>query len=274
MRKLLRRVSIFVVLGVALFGIAGQATPPPDEALEVHPVEESRQETVPAEVVPSDVTDDHLPDGFVDIRWLIPDAVLDIRYFGTNNFVGRPIDGYEAPVCILTLEAALALQRVQKSLEPFGLGIKIFDCYRPQRAVDHFVRWAADPDDTLRKADFYPEVDKSRLFELGYIAERSGHTRGSTVDLTLIDKATGEELDMGSPFDFFGPISWPHNMALTGQQRANRALLRSVMVAHGFKPYEWEWWHFTLVDEPYPDTYFDFPVRNYPLKIQPKTAER
>lgn len=206
-----------------------------------------------------------LPDGFIDITAAIPDATLDIRYYGTENFVGRPIDGYEAPRCILTTSAAQALANVQDQLAPFGLGIKVFDCYRPTLAVAHFVRWAADLEDTLRKAEYYPDVDKENLFELGYIAERSGHSRGSTVDLTLIDKATGVELDMGTGFDMFSTFSWPTEPSLTAQQRANRMLLQTIMVANGFKPYDQEWWHFTLVDEPFPETYFDFPITAAPL---------
>lgn len=201
------------------------------------------------------------PEGFVDVREAVPDAVLEVRYYTDHNFVGEPIDGYEAPVVLLTEPAALALARVQESLAPFGLGIKVFDGYRPQRAVDHFVRWAGDLDDTRGKAEFYPDVDKSNLFRDGYIAARSGHSRGSTVDLTIIDLDTGRELDMGTGFDFFGPPSWPTSRAVGAQVRANRALLQTVMRQAGFSHYEAEWWHFTLEGEPHPDTYFDFPVR-------------
>ena len=184
-----------------------------------------------------------------------------MRYFGDDNFLGRPVAGYDAPACWLTREAANALASVQRQLATAGLGVKIFDCYRPARAVADFVAWARDPADQKRKAINYPNVDKSRLFELGYIAERSGHSRGSTVDLTLIDLATKTELDMGGVYDLFDERSWPTDLRPTPQQRANRALLQSAMRAHGFRPLAEEWWHFTLNSEPHPDTYFDFPVR-------------
>jgi zinc D-Ala-D-Ala dipeptidase len=204
---------------------------------------------------------DARPPGFTDITGVVPGIDVDARYFGSDNFMGRPVTGYEAPLCIVTEPAAVALAAVQAALQPFGLGLRIYDCYRPARAVAHFVRWAADPADTLRRADYYPEIDKSRLFELGYIAERSGHSRGSTVDLTVIDLATGDELDMGTPWDLFSTRSWPMDPSMTAAQRANRLLLRTLMGRHGFRPYDQEWWHFTLRDEPHPDTYFDFVVR-------------
>lgn len=197
----------------------------------------------------------------VDAADAIGGLVVEMRYHGSDNFMGRPVDGYEDPVCLLSGEAARALTSAHAQLEPFGLGLKVFDCYRPARAVAHFVRWAREPADTLRRRDYYPEIDKSQLFELGYIAERSGHSRASTVDLTIVDSATGQELDMGTPWDLFSTRSWPHDASMTAAQRANRMLLRSVMDQHGFRPYDKEWWHFTLRDEPYPDTYFDVPVR-------------
>ena len=202
-----------------------------------------------------------VPDGFSDIKSLIPDLVTDIRYYGEDNFVGTRIDGYLAPKCILSDEAASALVKVQADLAVTGLGLKVFDCYRPAQSVAHFVRWAKDLDDTRMKAKYYPNVLKSELFVRGYIAERSGHSRASTVDLTLIDLKTGEELDMGAGYDLFDPLSWPGDQRPNLQQRANRALLRSVMLANGFKPLKEEWWHFTLKDEPYPSTYHDFPVQ-------------
>jgi zinc D-Ala-D-Ala dipeptidase len=201
------------------------------------------------------------PAGFTDAQYAVPGLAVDMRYHGSDNFVGRPVDGYEAPVCILTDRAASALRDVQAELQPFGLGLKAFDCYRPARAVAHFVRWARDPADTLRKADYYPDIDKAQLFALGYIAERSGHSRGSTVDLTIVDLASGVELDMGGAWDLFSTTSWPMDTSATAAQRANRLLLRALMIRHGFRPYDQEWWHFTLVDEPHPDRYFDFPVR-------------
>lgn len=204
------------------------------------------------------------PPGFVVARDVVPGLVEGIRYYGEDNFVGAPIDGYEAPVCILTAPAAKALAGVQERLEPFGLGLKVFDCYRPQRAVDHFVRWAADPDATEMQARYYPNVPKDVLFERGYIAEQSTHSRGSTVDVTLVDRATGEELDMGTGFDRFSPLSWPDAADATPQQRANRLLLRRLMAEAGFEPYAQEWWHFTLAREPFPETWFDFPVDHPP----------
>jgi D-alanyl-D-alanine dipeptidase len=200
------------------------------------------------------------PGSFVDARMLIPDLVVDMRYAGSDNFVGRPIAGYEAPICLLTRQAATALTEVQHALAPFGLGLKVFDCFRPRRAVADFVRWAQDPADQARKAEYYPRIDKSTLFVQGYIANRSGHSRGSTVDLTLIDLATGQDLDMGSGFDLFDTLSWPTEASMTPAQRANRLLLQSVMRAQGFRPYRQEWWHFTLDGEPFPETHFDFPV--------------
>ena len=202
-----------------------------------------------------------LPEGFVLVGEAIPDALLDIRYYTTYNFVGARIDGYEAPVAVLTREAADALKFVRDDMKAQGLRLVIYDAYRPQRAVDHFARWAEDIADTRMKAVFYPDVDKADLFEKGFIARRSGHSRGSTVDLTLLDEATGKLLDMGGPFDFFGELSHPDYAGVTAQQHENRMLLQSAMMKRGFKPLSTEWWHFTLVDEPYPKTFFDFPVR-------------
>ena len=202
-----------------------------------------------------------LPEGFVLVGEAIPDALLDIRYYTTYNFVGARIDGYEAPVAVLTREAADALKLVSDDMKAQGLRLVIYDAYRPQRAVDHFARWAEDIADTRMKAVFYPDVDKADLFEKGFIARRSGHSRGSTVDLTLLDEATGKLLDMGGPFDFFGELSHPDYAGVTAQQHENRMLLQSAMRKRGFKPLSTEWWHFTLVDEPYPKTFFDIPVR-------------
>ncbi len=201
-----------------------------------------------------------LPDGFDYVHNHIPDAVLELRYYGNDNFIGQPIDGYQNNVGILSTKAILALKNVQEELKQYNLSIKIFDGYRPQQAVDHFVRWARNLNDTINKQKFYPHVPKERLFEEGYIASKSGHTRGSTIDMTLVDITTGIELDMGSPWDFFGPESWVANVDLSAQQRANRMLLQNIMRKHGFKHYSKEWWHFTLANEPFPDTYFDFPV--------------
>lgn len=203
---------------------------------------------------------DNLPGEFCYLDQILPDAVYDVRYFSSNNFVGQRIDGYHVPRIILTRDAAAALAGVQEDLVPFGLGLKFFDGYRPQDAVLHFVRWAKVLDDTRMKQHYYPDVQKKNLFRDGYIAEKSSHSRGSTVDLTIIDLKSGQELDMGTGFDFFGPKSWPDNKNMTSQIRANRALLRESMIRNGFKPLKEEWWHFTLDFEPFPETYFNFPI--------------
>lgn len=204
------------------------------------------------------------PSAFVDAASLIPGLTADIRYAGSHNFVGRPVVGYEAPRCLLTNEAATALAAVARDLAARGLALKIFDCYRPTRAVADFVRWARDLKDQASKAEFYPGVDKRTLFRDGYIASRSGHSRGSTVDLTMARSAGGQvdvELDMGTPFDFFGSKSWTAASNISSEQHANRTLLASAMARRGFRGYAKEWWHFTLRNEPFPNTYFDFPVR-------------
>lgn len=203
---------------------------------------------------------DKLPANFVDVAGRIPGIEVDVRYFGDDNFVGSRIEGYNSAKIFITTPAADALTLVQSELNAFGLGLKIFDGYRPQRAVDHFVRWAKDLSDTRMQARYYPTVDKENLFRDGYIAERSGHSRGSTLDLTMVTLSTDQELDMGSGWDFFDPKSWPSSSAVTAIQRENRMLLRSTMVKHGFIPLTEEWWHFTLEDEPFPDTYFDFEI--------------
>jgi zinc D-Ala-D-Ala dipeptidase len=201
------------------------------------------------------------PPGFVDAAAAVDGLVVDMRYFGTDNFVGDKIDGYERARCLLSAPAADALAAVQRGLAARGLGLKVFDCYRPQRAVNNFMRWAEAIGDLRRKAEFYPDVDKRDLFKDGYIAERSGHSRGSTIDLTLVRRADGRELDMGSRYDFFSPKSWPSDTSVSAQAQSNRALLAAAMTTGGFRPYDKEWWHFTLVNEPYPESYFDFPVR-------------
>ena len=206
------------------------------------------------------MTDFTRPDGFVSVTDVIPDALLDVRYYSTYNFVGERMDGYEAPIVLLTREAADALALVNADMRAKGLRLVIYDGYRPQQAVDHFVRWAKSADESMRAA-FYPDVEKVDLFERGFIAKRSGHSRGSTVDLTLLDEKTGMLLDMGGPFDFFGELSHPDYSGVTAAQHDNRWLLRETMLKRGFKALSTEWWHFTLVNEPYPDTYFNFPVR-------------
>ncbi len=197
---------------------------------------------------------------FVLLSDAVPDAILEIRYYSTYNFVGARIDGYEEPVALLTKEAAAALKEVSDDVIAQGYRLKIYDAYRPQKAVDHFVRWAEDTADVKMKEYFYPDLEKDVLFPLGYIAEHSGHSRGSTVDLTLFDMKTEKEADMGGTFDFFGELSHPDYKDITDEQYANRMILREAMLRHGFKPLDEEWWHFTLENEPYPDTYFTFPV--------------
>ena len=206
---------------------------------------------------------------FVTLTDAVPDAILEIRYFGTYNFVGQRIDGYEEPTALLTRQAAQALRAVSDDVMAQGYRLKIYDAYRPQKAVDHFVRWAADLQATEMKPYFYPDLDKSVLFEQEYIYEKSGHTRGSTVDLTLFDMQTEKELDMGGTFDWFGPESHPDfcGNPETGQYTGDNSkspVGRSItpeQFAHGFKALDSEWWHFTLRDEPFPDTYFTFPVK-------------
>lgn len=197
---------------------------------------------------------------FVNVKDAIPKVEVDVRYYSDDNFVGKRVDGYNKPIVYLTKEAAAALSKVQAELMKESLGLKIFDGYRPQKAVNHFVRWAKVPSDTLTKSKYYPEVRKADVFKLGYVASRSGHSRGSTVDLTIIDLETGEELDMGSGWDFFGPISWHAATNITSKQKANRLKLKNVMSKYGFKAYSKEWWHYTLRDEPFPNRYFDFNV--------------
>ncbi len=199
---------------------------------------------------------------FVLLSEAVPDAILEIRYYSTYNFVGDRINGYEEPLAMLTAEAADALREVSDELMGMGYRLKIFDAYRPQMAVTHFMNWALDTEDTRMKAYFYPELDKDVLFPQGYIAEHSGHSRGSTVDLTLFDMTTEREVDMGGTFDYFGELSHPDYTGITEEQYANRMILREVMLKHGFKPLAEEWWHFTLENEPYPNTYFTFPINS------------
>jgi len=227
---------------------------------------------------------DKIPDGFVDIQKAIPEIVLDIRYYSPHNFVGERVDGYLAAKCFLTKEAAEALSKVQKDMEPFSLSLKIYDCYRPQRAVNHFVRWATEIENTKTMKEFYPTVDKRNLFKDGYIADKSGHSRGSTLDLTIVPlpvpvqpqytpgqklyecylpatkRFADNSIDMGTGFDCFHELSHTANSNISHQQKINRLLLKLLMEKYGFKNYDMEWWHFTLKNEPYPDTYFDFPI--------------
>jgi D-alanyl-D-alanine dipeptidase len=199
------------------------------------------------------------PTDIIYLHDIIPDIGLDMVYATTHNFIGDIIDGYKKPVALLSQPATQALALIQEELRTFKFSLKIFDAYRPQQAVDHFVRWSEDCDDLRNQATFYPGLSKPELFSEGYIVKKSSHSRGSTVDLTIVD-SNGEELDMGTPFDFFGRASWPTYMDLTTTQLSNRLLLRSLMVNHGFTPFATEWWHFTLKNEPYPNTYFNFAV--------------
>ncbi|MBO6169653.1 MAG: phosphatase PAP2 family protein [Bacteroidales bacterium] len=216
-------------------------------------------------------------EAFVSIAEVIPDVILEIRYFSTYNFVGSRVDSYLMPIALMTRQATDSLKAANEDFKRLGYRIKIYDAYRPQAAVNHFVRWAEDQSDTLLKAAFYPEVDKAVLFDEGYIARKSGHSRGSTIDLTLVDTKTGKEIDMGGTFDWFGIESHPDfcgnpetghytggsspaGRSISQEQFANRMLLRKVMLSHGFKPLDSEWWHFTLNNEPFPNNYFNFPV--------------
>ena len=198
--------------------------------------------------------------GFVLLSDYVPGIIQEIRYFSTYNFIGERVDGYEEPIALLTKEAARALKDVANIANVQGYRLKIFDAYRPAKAVKHFVLWEIEDLDQKMKTFFYPDIDKHDLFKLGYIASKSTHSRGSTVDLTLVDMDTGKELDMGSPFDFFDEISHPDYKDITKEQYANRMILQKLMVDGGFEPIDTEWWHFTLKNEPYPETYFEVPV--------------
>ena len=204
--------------------------------------------------------------GFVLLADAVPGIIQEIRYYSTYNFIGDRIDGYEEPCALLTIEAARALKAVSNAVNAQGYRLKVFDAYRPACAVRHFVLWGIEDLDLRMKPYFYPELDKTALFELGYIARQSSHSRGSTVDLTLLDMRTGREVDMGSPFDLFSVISHPDSRAVTEEQYENRMRLQNAMTRAGFQPYDCEWWHFTLRNEPYPDIYFEFPVSSRYLK--------
>ena len=206
------------------------------------------------------------PSGFVLLADYVPGIIQEIRYYSTYNFVGERINGYEEPVALTTVEAARALISVANELNVKGYRLKIFDAYRPANAVSHFVYWGLEDQDIRMKPYFYPDLEKQELFNQGYIAAKSSHSRGSTVDLTLFDMNAGKDVDMGSPFDFFGEISHPDYKGITEQQYRNRMLLQSAMVRNGFTTIDCEWWHFTLKDEPYPDTYFEFPVSSAYLR--------
>ena len=198
--------------------------------------------------------------GFVNLSEVVPDIIMEVRYHSTYNFVGERIDGYEVPCVLMTREAAAALKAVSDDLKAKGYRLKVYDAYRPQMAVDHFMRWAENNDTSMKKY-FYPKIAKDRIIPEGYVDRKSGHSRGSTIDLTLFDMKTGKEVDMGGTFDYFGELSHPDYKKITKSQYKNRMILRDAMIKYGFKPLATEWWHFTLKDEPYPDIYFTFPVR-------------
>ncbi len=198
---------------------------------------------------------------FIDLKELMPNLRSDLRYFGSNNFVGSPITGYNAPKVLLTKDAANALKKVQDELERLGFGLLVYDAYRPQRATDHFTKWAEDDADTSTKLEYYPNINKKDLFSKGYISTKSGHSRGSTVDLTIVSLKTKQILNMGSPYDLFDEISsTEHTSSISKNQHSLRLLLKRRMEKHGWQSYSQEWWHFTLKDEPFPNTYFDFPI--------------
>ena len=269
-KKGISLLSATALLLVVLSGCGGQATVDSSSATAQFDSEPSSAVSASEEAA-SSVTETVGEDGvrlsddasdFVLLSEAVPDAILEIRYYSTYNFVGDRIDGYEEPLAFLTKEAASSLKEVSDELVSKGYRLKIYDAYRPQKAVTNFMNWALDTEDTRMKEYFYPELDKDVLFPQGYIAEHSGHSRGSTVDLTLFDMKTEKEVDMGGTFDYFGELSHPDYQDITEEQYANRMLLRDAMTGHGFKPLPEEWWHFTLEDEPYPDTYFTFPVNS------------
>ncbi|RBW62897.1 peptidase M15 [Tenacibaculum sp. E3R01] len=203
----------------------------------------------------------NLPEGFSYVKDIDPTILRELRYCNHNNFVGIPVNGYNDDVLITSTLTAKALKKVQAELTKKGYSLKVFDAYRPQTAVNHFVKWARVINDTLMKQQYYPNLNKRHLFKLGYIATKSGHSRGSSVDLTIVNIKTGKELDMGSPYDFFGVSSHITFQKLTENQKINRSLLQQSMKKFGFRPYKNEWWHFTLRNEPFPNTYFDFPIK-------------
>ena len=216
---------------------------------------------IPREPGNKETGTEKLPEGFIYLTDVMPDVILEIRYYSTYNFIGTRIDGYLAPAAIITREAAEALSRASIELKAKGYIIKIFDAYRPHGAVEHFIRWAKDTDDTLMKEYFYPDLEKDRLFPERYLGVRSAHSRGSTFDLTIVSMKTGMEADMGSPYDFFGPVSHHGSKLVTKEQEDSRLILKTAMENAGFRAYPQEWWHYTLNNEPYPATYFSFPVK-------------
>lgn len=206
-------------------------------------------------------TKNTLPKGFVYVKDEIPSIKIGLRYFYSYNFVGKRVHGYHANKAILSIEATKALKKVQANLQKKGLSLIIYDAYRPQKAVNHFITWAKNLNDTLTKHDFYPYTNKKDLFKLGYIASHSRHSSGSTIDVSIFSNKTKKAIDMGSPYDFFGTVSWVNYSKLTKEQKQNRQLLQTVMLKNGFRNYPKEWWHYTLKYEPYRNQYFDFDVK-------------
>ena len=195
---------------------------------------------------------------FVDLKEYIPNIIIDLKYASNDNFTGGVVNGYESPKCLLTQEAALSLKNIQNILIKSGYSLKIYDAYRPQRSVDYFMNWSKNKPDTINKSSFYPNISKSILFKLGYIAEKSSHSRGSTVDITLVEISSAKEIGMGSPYDFFGLESFHDFENISITQKNNCKFLLDIMINNGFSPYFKEWWHYTFVNEPFPTTYFDF----------------
>jgi len=248
--KLISVVLIAIVISMICLSCGKKSLKPSEEILDVDTLAGCEQ-TV-------DVS--NLPEGFCYVIDSISDVVMEIRYSSDANFVGRRIDGYEAPEAILSVAATSALKKVADELRNKGYRLKIYDAYRPQRAVDHFVRWSQDPSDTIMKHIYYPDIPKSKIFSRGFVATKSSHSRGSAIDLTIVNTNTGLDLDMGGSFDFFGDVSHTDYEGISDEQHQNRIFLRSVMMKYGFKSVRGEWWHFSLLNEPFPDTYFDFAV--------------
>ncbi|MDT0309904.1 M15 family metallopeptidase [Streptomyces sp. DSM 44917] len=270
----MRRLTAAVLFAGLMCGAACSAPSPSGPAAASPPAGRS---PAPEAAEPSEAAgpeggrrgDGEAPAEFVALREAVPGVREDIRYAGADNFTGMPVDGYQEPACLLTEDAARALVRAREALAGEGLDLLVYDCYRPRRAVAAFLRWAADLSDTRTREEYYPRVPKTRLFEEGYLAERSGHSRGSTVDLTLVRADSGRPLDMGTPYDFLDPLSAPDSPEVTARQRAARDRLGEVMDAAGFGRARTEWWHFTLREEPFPETYFDFPVALSSLSSPP-----
>ncbi|MFC5472250.1 M15 family metallopeptidase [Cohnella suwonensis] len=256
----MKRATIGTMAIMLAFGTGAEATGPATENSEANgkAVASAEAGSAAKSVVPEKKR--KLPEDFVYVDEVVPSAKINIRYAGEYNFIGEKIDGYKAPYAILTVKAAKALKRASDELGKQGYGLLILDAYRPKKAVGQFVRWSRDPEDTKMKAIFYPDVDKANVFKLGFVASKSGHSRGSTVDLTLYDLKTGNPVDMGSPYDFFGAISSHGTKLITKRQTANRNVLKNALAKYGFTPYSKEWWHYTLTKEPFPDRYFDFDV--------------